>query len=116
MKAYYAHCKLIYSKPQEDRDILVLKQLGFDAVNPSAPEYTERWNTLGMDAKDLFAQECDLIAFRATPGGKIPAGVFKEIQAFQKLGKPVIELPSSILSREMTVEETREFLRETGER
>ena len=43
----------------------------------------------------------------------IGAGVFKEIQS---VDVPVIELPSSISRRGLTVEQTREYLREVGQR
>ena len=115
-KAYYAHCKAIYGKPQEQRDIALLESLGFEVVNPSDIKWYDRWKEHEMAAKDIFATECDLIVFRGLPGGKIPQGVFKEINAFRRIGKPVLELPSSLLEREQTLEQTREYLCEVGQR
>lgn len=116
MKVYYAHCKAIYGKPQEARDIALLTLLGFDVVNPADSKYEKDWEKYGMDLKDTFAAECDLIAFRGLPDGMIPQGVFKEITAFKKLGKPVIELPSGISTRELSLDSTREYLAEIGQR
>lgn len=114
--AYYAHCKALYGTKQELRDIALLEDLGFRVVNPSDKQWDARWKEHEMAAKDIFAAECDCIVFRGLPGGKIPQGVFKEIAAFRKIGKPVLELPSSILEREQTLEQTREYLAEVGQR
>ena len=116
MKAYYAHCKAIYRTPQEVRDTTLITQLGFEPINPASPEYDEGWKTQGMEYKQYFADMCDVIIFRALPDRRIPAGVAKEIEAFQALNKPVLELPSGIMDRVMTVESTRNYLSEAGER
>lgn len=63
-----------------------------------------------------LAQTCDLLVFRALPDGRIPAGVFKEIQWAVEAAVPVMELPSGTLSREMTVTQTRQYLKEIGQR
>jgi hypothetical protein len=116
MRIYYAHCIAIYDTPQEQRDIETLQQLGFEVVNPNCPESANGYKVLGMEYFRQFADTCDAIAFRALPGGSVPAGVFAEIGIFRDKGKPVIELPSSINLREMSVEETREYIRECGAR
>jgi hypothetical protein len=116
MKAYYAHCKSLYGTAQEKRDMFLIASLGFEVVNPSAQEWQQLWQEKGMDAKEDFAKMCDVIIFRALPQGAISAGVFKEIEAFQKFSKPVLELPSMISTRELTLEQTREYLHEVGQR
>jgi hypothetical protein len=116
MKAYYAHCKAIYGTPQEDRDMALIASIGFEPVNPNAPEFAEGWRTRGMEYKNHFADTCDLIIFRGLPDGRIPAGVAKEIETFQARKKPVLELPAGVMGRCMCVEETREYLAEVGER
>ena len=116
MRAYYAHCKSIYGTPQEEIDITILQNAGFDVDNPSNKIWAARWKEHGMGAKELFAAECDLIVFRSLPSGEIPAGVAKEIVAFVARGKPVLELPSMSLRRTLTVEETRSYLHEVGQR
>jgi hypothetical protein len=117
MRAYYAHCKGIYGTPQETRDIAILESLGFDVLNPSDSQYDDSWREHGMDFKDVLLAQCGCIAFRALPDGAIPAGVYTELaKAIRDYGIPAIELPSSILRRGIDVEQTREYLREIGER
>lgn len=116
MKVYYAHCLAIYNTPQEKRDVSLLESLGFEVVNPNSEECSEGYKREKMDFFKRFSKECDLIAFRATPHGRIPAGIAKEIEMFEQEQKPVIELPSQRVRRVMSVEETREYLREIGQR
>ena len=82
MKVYYAHCMAIYGTPQEARDIATLEALGFEVVNPSDKKYEKSWKKQGMALAEDFARDCDAIAFRSIPGGRIPAGVGKEIEIF----------------------------------
>lgn len=63
-----------------------------------------------------MAKSCDLLVFRALPDGSIPAGVYKEMTWAQEAGIPVMELPSNLSRREMTVQATREYLKEVGQR
>jgi hypothetical protein len=116
MKAYYAHCKAIYGTPQERRDVAQIQQLGFEVVNPAEAEWDALWKERGMEAKQDFAIMCDVIIFRALPDGRIPQGVFKEIREFQLRGKPVFELPSMIVSRELSLQATRDYMAEVGQR
>ena len=136
MKIYYAHCLALYDTKQEKRDILTLESLGFTVINPNTSETQaacdriKMWATFAnqiahryvdpsaevMKYFERFAKECDAIAFRALPDGRIPGGVYTEIQMFKKEGKPVVELPSNILSRQMTIEQSREYLGEVGYR
>ena len=123
---YYAHCMAIYNTPQEKRDVELLESLGFDVLNPNAKEHIEEVmktqqnklldkDEIGMLVMEYFSSlvdKCDIVAFRALPDGRIPAGIAKEI----KRGNMVFELPSGILKRTISVEETREYLREAGQR
>jgi hypothetical protein len=112
MRCYYAHPMTIYNTPQEERDILLLGQLGFVVVNPNAPEHSEAYGKEGMKYFMQLASECDVIAFRALPDGSITAGVANEIKA----GPPVFELPSCIARRTLNIAETLEALHESGQR
>jgi hypothetical protein len=121
MKIYYAHNMGLYGTRQEARDIDTLNALGLEVVNPGhwsiiaevalLPTSDER-----MAFFERYSVECDAVAFRALPDGAIPSGVAKEIAWFTALGKPVIELPNGILRRTMPLEETREYLRDMGQR
>jgi len=114
MKVYYAHCVSIYDTPQEARDIETLKACGFDVVNPNTPECDAGYKARGMEYFKKFAEECDAVAFRSLPDSSIPAGVAREIEMFRAEGKPVLELPSNNVRRVLSVEVTRQYLKEVG--
>jgi hypothetical protein len=113
---YYAHSLHLYETAQEARDILTIEQLGFKVVNPNAPEHQKPYEKEGMDYFVDLANSCDVLAFRAHPNGEIPAGVHKEVINFIKTQRPVFELPWGINRRGMSVDDTREWLHELGER
>lgn len=135
MKVYYAHCLAIYNTPQEARDIALLERLGFEVYNPNNPEVADamkrlktkparewKWGT--VDVMDYFrplVARCDALAFRALPDGSIPSGVAKEIGFARDTlvggtGLPVFELPAAVTRRALSVEATREYLAEIGQR
>jgi hypothetical protein len=129
MKVYYAHCLGLYNTAQEVRDIHLLTRLGFEVINPNTPETQEACDAIrtstplgcdpGAEVMEYFrkfARECDCLVFRALPDGSIPAGIAKEIDMFEREGKPIFELPSRILARTMTVGQTRQYLMECGYR
>lgn len=118
MKCYYAHCQSIYNTPQEKRDIGLLELLGFEVINPNTPKCQEECtnSTIWESPMDYFINlcaGCDVLAFRACQDGNIGAGVFTEISNF--FG-PIIEFPSRLSQRGLTVEQTREYLKEVGQR
>lgn len=71
---------------------------------------------LGMNGLRGIVRKSDVVAFRANPDGLIGAGAWTEIQEAYRNGIPVIELPSGISRRGMTIEQTREYLKECGKR
>lgn len=121
---YYAHCMALYDTMQEERDEALLEQLGWRVLNPNAPEHQEGVKAAnardpgnpqaGMNYFRPLVEKCDILAFRALPDGAIPAGVFLEIEWARAVGRPVVELPSSVLRRGITREQTREYIREVG--
>ena len=119
-RIYYAHSMSIYGRPQEQRDIAMLEALGFEVVNPNKSEHQAGYEAPtpfgGMSYFCDLVRSCDALAFRAHPDGSIGAGMMAEIKAAQDDGKPVIELPHSLSRRYLTVEQTREYLREAGQR
>ena len=116
MKVYYAHCLAIYNTPQEQRDIHLLESLGFEVYNPNCKECADGYKEKGMDFFADVVGSCDVLAFRALPDGRIPAGVAQEISYMIMCAKPIIEFPSGILKRTISVDETREYLKEAGQR
>jgi hypothetical protein len=122
-RVYYAHCIALYGTPQEDRDVEHLETLGFEVLNPNNPDVSRDVAELKAagreDYMDYFhdlIQSCDAVAFRSLPDGRIPAGVAKEVQWADEVGIPVIELTSNFRSRVMSVEATRDYLKEIGQR
>jgi hypothetical protein len=95
----------------------------FDVViNPNLRKHTEEVEKIekrGGDVMPYFfnlVNLCDALAFRSLPSGRISNGVFSEIEVMRKMNGVVIELPSSVISRGMTVEETIQYLTEIGQR
>jgi hypothetical protein len=79
-------------------------------VNPNCPASEEGYKQLKMEYFKKFSFECDLVAFRPIATGGIPAGVAREVNWFQEVNKPVIEIPVRIEERTMSVEDTRAHL------
>lgn len=120
---YYAHCIALYGTLQEARDVATLEALGFAVLNPNATVHDDAVAAIKrMGADDVMPYflnlvgQCDALAFRALPGGKIPAGVALEIAMAIRDKKPIIELPGSMYSRQLTHAQTREYLAEVGQR
>jgi len=141
---YYAHCTALYGTPQEARDVELIGAVfsgtfqDCRVVNPGADHQIKkqcdaieaevkkhnRKATLKRDASQekmdrvfkIAAQTCHVLVFRALPDGMIPAGVAKEIAWAEEAGIPVMELPSSTLRRVLTLPQTRQYLKEIGQR
>ena len=116
MKIYYAHSIALYGSIQEKRDKNMLEALGFDVVMPNTPENDLGYRERGMDHFEKIISESGGVAFRANPDGSINAGVAKEITWARYYGKALIELPSMIERRALTVAQTRHYLEEQGYR
>lgn len=119
MRVYYAHCLSIYDTPQEQRDLQIMDDLGWEVYNPNNDECSAGYREKGMDFFfDLLRNgNFDAVVFRAIPDGRIPAGVMKEVNfASNNIGLPIIELPTNLRGRDMNVEQTREYLRLCGHR
>lgn len=119
MRVYYAHCMNIYNTKQEERDLELLKSLGFEIINPNLEEHqnTCQHYRNPMDYfVDLVNDHAEALAFRALPNGQIPAGVYKEIQTALHKSIPVFELPVNVELRNISVEHTRAWLKELGQR
>ena len=116
MKAYFARPIHLYKTKQDERDILLIKNLGFEIVNPDKEELQRRYKKEGMAVFTKAVKDCELLIFRAMPDGKISAGVFKELKQAQADDKPVLELPTILESKVLSVEDTRTYLRLIGNR
>tara|TARA_R110000796_G_scaffold181330_1_gene297923 strand:+ start:55379 stop:55786 length:408 start_codon:yes stop_codon:yes gene_type:complete len=124
-KVYYAHFMGIYGTPQEKRDIQTLVDLGFEVINPNnwvmSDRFTKEIKIHGYEVAfdSVFLSEvrdCEVFAFKALPDGRIPGGVAWELREAQKRDKLIIELPSGMHARSMGKDDTREYLKDIGQR
>lgn len=115
-RVYYAHPVSLYGTKQEDRDVSTLINLGFEVVNPNHAIHQDGYERSGMIYFTELVRSCDALAFRAFPDGSIGAGIVYEIGDAERLQKPVFELPVGILSRGLTIAQTREYLSQVGQR
>lgn len=116
MKVYYARPISLYGTKQEERDKDTLAALGFEIIDPNKAELVERYKTEGMKVYLELVHQADLVAFRAFPDGSIGAGVMKEIREAEERDMPVIELPTILSNRVLSVNDTREYLKLMGHR
>jgi hypothetical protein len=119
MKCYYSHCKAIYDTPQEDRDIDLLERLGYEVVNPNMKIHREMCEDFGSGGMDYFigqVMKCDVLAFRSLPNGEIPAGVWTEIRTALDNIIAIFELPRFYNRTILSVDATRDYLKEVGQR
>lgn len=128
---YYAHFMGIYNTPQEERDLDTLQRLGFIVINPNqkniSDEFTVALANQKKGDKDGYhkafdqvfldrVRGCEVFAFKALPDGRIPGGVALELECAQMHCKTIIELPSGMNARKMGRDDTREYLKDIGQR
>ncbi len=118
-KIYYAHPISLYNTPQEERDLEFLKFLWPDAevYNPNSKLDSEKYKEYGMQWFYDRVGDCDLIVFRAFPDGKIGAGVWGEIMFGDvNCSIPIMEIPMLMESRQLSIDDTREYIKHSGKR
>lgn len=123
-KVYYAHSLHLYNTPQEERDVILLEQLGYEVINPNNFEIQDTYNAWCKGVADVdkmkffewVVKKCDVVAFRRHVDMKIPSGVMYEVDYAFSRGIPTFELPTILPSHKLTVEETREYLKYNGQR
>ncbi len=116
MTVYYARPINLYNTPQDLRDIEIISKMGFEVINPNKDDLQKRYKSEGMVVFLNIIADCDGIVFRSFPCGSISAGVYKEIRQAEDLGKFVIELPSLLSRRILSIDDTREYLKLIGSR
>ena len=123
--AYYARCQSVDGTPQAERDAALIERLGYKAFplgddkKPIVADYLARKSRGEDNPMEAFrpaVEGCEAFFFRALPDGSIPAGVARELAWAQAAGIPVLELPNAILRRRLSVELTREYLQNVGQR
>lgn len=115
-KAYYARPLSLYGTPQEERDKATIRALGFEPIEINKPEIQAAAAEQGMAPFESLVKQADALFFRAFVDGAIGAGVIKEIAWAVEGGMPAVELPGRIEIRALSVDETRLYLRELGQR
>jgi hypothetical protein len=106
----------IYDTPQEERDLNTIISLfpNAEIYNPNNIDAQNGYKLDGMEYFYGIIDTCDLLIFRGLPFGKIPAGVFNEIEHAKMIRKiPIVELPSFI-DRKMSIDDTKLYLNEVG--
>jgi len=122
MKAYYAHCMASYNTKVEKRDVNLIRSLGYEIVNPSSKDIEQKLkkhrkkSDNDMDFFRTLVESCDILFFRALPNGKITSGVAIEIVHARMCNKPILEIPSGMLHRTLSRDETVEYLKDVGNR
>ncbi|RLD67280.1 MAG: hypothetical protein DRI84_02900 [Bacteroidetes bacterium] len=119
LKVYYAHPISLYGTPQEERDLKLLEYLHPKAIiyNPATDKGVEEgYKEKGMRYFYEIINHCDFLYFRAFPDLKIGAGVWGEIQHGVKESCIVLELPILLESRMLSINDTREYLKQCGNR
>jgi hypothetical protein len=117
-KAYYARPISIDGTPQAERDMEIIRSLGYEPwpVGDEKKDVLLAYKRIGMDAFLPYVVQSDALFFRAFPDGSIGAGVAQEI-AWAFDGRiPVMEFPQKINRRTLSVDETRDMLSELGAR
>jgi hypothetical protein len=114
MKCYFARSVALYGTKQDERDLDVIRFMGFDVVDPATmdKEYEASGRAFGFFTRQV--EQCDILIFRGNPEGSIGAGVAAEIRAAISESLPVLELPCGIDRRSLSIDHTREYLRDIG--
>lgn len=126
---YYAHPMNLYGTEQETRDLKTIKLLfpNKEILNPNSPEIQRQAKNIKKDTNsseevmkyflDIIEDMCDSLIFRGLPNNDITAGVWVEIKHAEKCDYPVVELPCLLSSyRELSIDDTREYLKLIGNR
>lgn len=115
-KVYYARPINIYGTKEDERNLNLIKSLGFEIHDPYKPELQQEYKTEGMSVFFKEIKKCDILIFKSLYNGKITAGVYKEIKFALDNNIKVIEIPSINNDRVLSVEDTRLFLKNIGYR
>ena len=116
--AYYARPISVDDSPQETRDHDLIRAIGYEPypVGEAKEKILALYKTAGMLAFKASVEDSNLLIFRAFPDGSIGAGVAQEIGWAIDAGIPVVEFPRQVARRTLSVDETREMLKELGQR
>lgn len=111
-----------YNSTREEMDVKILEALGFKVINPNQEKHQKGCIEYGekngsdkvMEYFRNLVDDCDIVAFRSIPDGRLLSGVAYEVNHAIESKKIIIELPSTLKSRMMTYPETKEYLIDLG--
>lgn len=117
-KAYYARPISVDGSRQAERDMDLIRSLGFEPypIGEDQEFALNQYRSMGMEAFRSYVLDCQALVFRSFPDGSIGSGVAKEILWATEAGIPVIEIPRQITRRTLSVDETIDMLAELGQR
>ena len=122
IQPYFAMPVTYYTDPRLDRDVEMLRELGYDTYVPSNPEDEAGYKAYGMKYfTDLIRiRQFGTLFFRSFANGGIGSGVANEIGVAFNLDIPVMEVLNDgnprilgfheLGEREMTRDQTRHFI------
>lgn len=115
-KAYFARCITDYNTDHDKYCIEDIEGLGFEIVDPNEFFTQEEYDKRGMEMFFERIEKCDVFFFKGLPDRKVTAGVFKEMLHALGHNLPIFEIPFNVAERTMSVDETRQHLKEKGVR
>jgi len=109
--AYFARPVVNFGTEQDKKDIEMIESLGYTVIDITTPEVKLMYQLHGMSVFEPLVKKSSVVFFRAFLSGSIGAGVYKEVCWARDARKPVLELPTGVSDRALTVEQTRLKLR-----
>jgi hypothetical protein len=116
--AYYARPIVIDGSQQELLDIETIRRIGYEPYpfEEQREQAKQQYITEGLSIYKDYVRQSDLLVFRAFPDGSIGAGVAQEIAWAEEFVLPILELPRQLRRRSMSIDDTRQLLKEMGRR
>ena len=123
MQVYFAMPTTYYNDPKMEKDVELLEKLGYEAYVPNSPKDESEYKAHGMQHFfSLIANYgFNALFFRSFANKMISKGVAGEIKAAFDVGLPVCEVLddlnpcifdiSRLENRELTIDQTRHFLK-----
>ena len=116
MKAFYSRPINLYGTKEDQRNIDLIKSLGYEVIDTESEEIQVKYLKNGMDVFFDLIKKSDALFFKCALNMQITQGVYKQIVFANENEIPVFEIPTILNSRVMSLEDTRTYLKLTGKR
>lgn len=116
MKAFYSRPINLYGTLEDQRNIDSIKSLGYEVIDTESEEIQAEYSRKGMDVFFDLIKNTDVLFFKCALNMQITQGVYKHIVFASDNGIPVLEIPTILNARVMSLEDTRKYLQLTGKR